>query len=420
VNATERSSFRALLIAVFVSSIPATLILPMMPSLGAAFDIGATELGLLVGIYPLTSMVVSPFWGRMSDRYGRKPVLLATLLGGAIAFTVFALSTSWLGLLAGRAMQGLAGTPRGIGFAVASDISDEENLSGRMGSVTASMAAAFTIGPIIGGLFMGEDPNSWLGQLRTLIGLPGAGFNHVLPSLIGIFVNLAAMGLIATGFRESWHPEAAERVERAPDSRRRSFSSAILQASVIVTILFFLLSGFIQGSLQFSFALWADLTRGWTAQYIAWSGAMIGLGFAVGSGVLLKPLTRRIGPERTVLTGTLIDATGLCAFLLLQQNTVLALGALFVSTLGGAFWATTILTLLSREIDERDQGLALGFANGATLLGRVIGPAFAGYLAANVAAGAPFGFMLLCVALAIVRGILLVRDHRRQLAAASA
>ena len=408
----QRTSFRALLLAVFVSSIPATLILPMMPSFGTAFGISAPQLGLLVGIYPLTSMLVSPFWGRLSDRYGRKPVLIATLLGGALAFLVFAFSTSWIGLLIGRAMQGLAGTPRGIGFAVASDVADRKELSARMGEVTAAMAIAFTIGPIIGGLFMGEDPDSLIGKMRMLIGLPGDGFNHVMPSLLGVTVNLIAAVVIIFRFRESWHPDEYEEKPRAADDNRRQFSEAIFHAAVIVAIFFFLVSGFIQGSLQFAFAMWADLTMNWTAQYIAWSGALIGLGFAIGSGALLKPMTRRFGPEVTVFSGTLIDAAGLAVFLLFQESTVIALSGLFVSAIGNGFWATTILTLLSREIDERDQGLALGVANGASLLGRVLGPAFAGYLAANVAAGAPFALLFGCVLLAVFRAVLLVRPAR--------
>lgn len=409
----QRRSFRALLVAVFVSAIPTTLILPMMPSFGTAFGISAPQLGLLVGIYPLVSMLVSPFWGRMSDRFGRKPVLIATLLGGALAFAVFAFSTSWLGLLAGRAMQGLAGTPRGIGFAVASDMSDDKSLSARMGAVTAAMAMAFTIGPLIGGLFMGEDPDSMIGRLRLLFGLPGDGFNHVMPSILGVLVNLIAAATIALRFRESWNPAEFVAKERAPGDTRSSFATAIWQAAVIVAILFFLLSGFIQGSLQFAYAMWADLTMQWTAQYIAWSGAVIGLGFAVGSGALLKPMTRRYGPERTVLIGTFIDVSGLTLFILMQEHTFVALSGLFLASIGSGFWATTILTLLSREIDERDQGLALGVANGASLLGRVLGPAFAGYLASAVSPGAPFGFLLACVLVAAGRAILLVRNHSR-------
>lgn len=395
----------------FVSSVPATLILPMLPSLGTAFDVGPAQLGLLVGIYPLMSMLASPFWGKLSDRYGRKPILLATLCGGALAFLCFALSTSWLGLFAGRALQGLAGTPRGIGFAVASDLSTRDDRAAKIGYVTAAMAVAFTIGPLIGGLFMGENPDSWLGQLRAWLGLPGGGFNHVLPSLLGMVLNLLGAVAILVGLKETRKASTSdEDADEAPEGTHH-FATAILQVSVILAIAFFLLSGFIQGSLQFSFALWADISVGWTAQLIAYSGTAIGIGFALGSGVVLRPLLKRYGQEKTVLTGTVIDAMGLCWFLYFQPIPVVALFGLLLAALGNSLWATTILGLISKQISPKDQGLALGVANGASLFGRVVGPIFAGYLAGAISPNAPFTIILFCVGLAIWRGIILVRKQ---------
>jgi DHA1 family tetracycline resistance protein-like MFS transporter len=406
---STRPTMTALLIAIFVSSIPATLILPMIPSLGVEFGVAPAELGLLVGIYPLMSMLASPFWGRLSDRYGRKPILIATLAGGALAFLCFALSTSWIGLFAGRALQGLAGTPRGIGFAVASDMSEDEDRSASMGKVTAAMAVAFMLGPLIGGLFMGENPDSWAGQLRTTFGLPAGGFNHVLPSLIGVMMNIGGLLVILNGFKETWHPQKDKSEITEKNSAKHNLKEAILHTSVVLAIIFFLLSGFIQGSLQFSFTLWADMTFGWTAQWIAWAGAIIGLGFALGSGVLLRPMLKRIGQEKTVFTGTIIDVVGLSIFLLLQSSPLLALTGLLISSTGGALWATTILGLLSRDIAAEDQGMVLGIANGAALLGRVVGPVFAGYLAVSIAPGAPFAIILICVIMAAARGAILVR-----------
>jgi len=75
----NRRTMRALLTIVFISAVPTTLILPMMPSLGTQFGVSPAELGFLVGIYPLMSMLASPFWGKLSDRYGRKPILICTL-----------------------------------------------------------------------------------------------------------------------------------------------------------------------------------------------------------------------------------------------------------------------------------------------------------------------------------------------------
>jgi MFS family permease len=89
----------------------------------------------------------------------------------------------------------------------------------------------------------------------------------------------------------------------------------------------------------------------------------------------------------------------------------IALTGLMISSTGGALWATTILGLLSRDIDPRDQGLALGVANGAALFGRVMGPVLAGYLAVSIAPAAPFFVILMCISLAIIRGITLVRQR---------
>jgi len=384
----------------------------MLPSLGSQFGVGPAELGLLVGVYPLTSMISSPFWGRMSDRYGRRPILMITLAGGALAYLCFALSTSWLGLFAGRALQGLAGTPRGIGFAVASDLSDDESRAAGMGAITASMAVAFMLGPLIGGLFMSEDPNSWIGQLRLMAGLPAGGFNHVLPSVVGLLLNLAGVIIIAVGFRETWRPHEPQ-PETKSKIQTHSFAEAIFHIGIIMAVFFFMLSGFIQGSLQFSFTLWADIRLGWIAQWIAWAGASIGLGFALGSGLILRPMLKRIGQERTIFVGALIDFSGLILFLLFQSSPVPALAGLMLSAMGGALWATTILGQLSRGIDRRDQGIALGVANGAALFGRVIGPAFAGYLVANFSPGTPFIAILICVFLVLIRGIFLVLPGRQ-------
>ena len=115
-----------------------------------------------------------------------------------------------------------------------------------------------------------------------------------------------------------------------------------------------------------------------------------------------------------VLIGAVIDACGLVFFLTNIGSPAPALAGLMISSLGGSLWATTFLGLLSRDIDPRDQGVALGVANGAALFGRVMGPALAGYLAANVAPGATFIVILVCVFLTMVRGIMLIRGRHAQ------
>lgn len=404
----------AVLAAVFVSSIPATIVLPMLPSIGSSFGVAPTQLGLLVGIYPLMSMIASPLWGRLSDRFGRRPILLTSLAGGSIAFVVFGLSDSFAGLLVARAMQGLAGTPRGLAFAIASDLTDARNRARGMGAVTAAMAIGFTVGPLIGGLFMSETPGSLLASLRVLLGASPAGFSHLVPALLGTLLNASGFLIVLIGFRETWTP--ADRSVGDGDGRiatEHRLLSVMASTAVLIAVGMFLLSGFIQGSQQFAFTLWADMDMRWTAQQIAWATALLGLGFALASGVVLRPMVKRIGSAHTVLSGAIVDLTGLVIFLSLSGNWPMALTGLFISALGGGLWSTTILSLLSREIPEQHQGAALGIANGAGLVGRVTGPVVAGSLASAISPRSPFLLLLICITAVILRGLHYVRAERK-------
>ena len=129
---------RALLIAMFVSSIPSTLILPMIPSLGEQFGVAAAQLGLLVGIYPLMSMLASPLWGKLSDRFGRKPILILTMIGSAAAYGLMAwadmLGNVWL-LLISRFLTGLMAGNFAAATAYVTDITPADKRAQGMGMV---------------------------------------------------------------------------------------------------------------------------------------------------------------------------------------------------------------------------------------------------------------------------------------------
>lgn len=387
-----------LLLAVFVSSIPATLILPMMPSLGERYGLSGPALGLLFAIYPLMSVVSAPLWGRISDRAGRRPALLGSLALSALAFLVFGLAESWLGLLLGRAAQGLAGSARVIGFAVVSDVTSGEERPVGMGRITAAMAAAYTIGPLVGAAFLAEQPGTLLAGLRVALGAPAAGFDQLLPCLVGAALNGLALLIIALRFRETWRPAARAGTgagSASSDGDRR----ALFSLAVIVLIGLFLVSGFVQGTVQFSFTLWAAAAIQWTAREIAIGMFVLGLGFIVASGGLMRPLVRSVGSERCTLVGAVIDLAGLALFLAAGANWPLALAGLFLSSLGGGLWGTTIISLLSRQAPGEAQGMMIGVANSASLVGRVAGPPVAGLLTELQGPRAPFALLLGCVLL---------------------
>jgi DHA1 family tetracycline resistance protein-like MFS transporter len=397
--AAARPQLRGLMLAIFVSALPATLILPMMPAIGERLGVSGAALGLLFGIYPLTSVVAGPVWGRISDRFGRKPALLATLAGAAVAFVSFGLATSYAGLLFARALQGLSGSARGIGFAVMGDATDGEQRTAGIGAVSAAMALAFTLGPILGAAFMSEDPAPWARAIRTAFGAPAQGFDYLLPSLAGAALNLIALLIVVVGFRETWRPLARHGGAPGAVAPGSDLRSVLLTATVLLLTLQFVLSGLIQGTLQFSFTLWANGILEWSARQIALSLAVLGLGFVLASGVFMRPLLRWLSSARVVVLGVLIDITGMLIFIAFAEAWQWAVTGLFVSSLGGGFWATTIVGLVSREAPRAHQGLMMGLINGAGLVGRVAGPPLAGLTAEALGPRAPFMGILICLAL---------------------
>ncbi|MCK6371661.1 MAG: MFS transporter [Gammaproteobacteria bacterium] len=393
-------SRRGLLLAIFVSAMPATLILPMMPSIGETLGVGGAALGLLFGIYPLTSVIAAPLWGRISDRLGRKPALLGTLAGATLAFLIFGFSGSYAGLLWARALQGLSGSARGIGFAVMGDTTDGEDRAAGMGRVSAAMALAFTLGPILGAAFMDETPGPWAQAIRAALGAPVDGFSYLLPALLGALLNAGAFLIVLVGFRETWRPGKTAAAAPSAGPAAPSALAALLNVVVIMLILQFVVAGLIQGTLQFAFTLWANDILGWSAREIALSLAALGLGFVISSGVLLRPLLHRLGAARVVLVGVVVDLAGMALFMALAERWQWAVLGLFLSSVGGGLWGTTIVGQISRETPQAHQGVMMGVINGAGLIGRVAGPPLAGFAVGALGARAPFA--------AIIAGLLLM------------
>jgi MFS family permease len=404
------SRLRGLLLAIFVSAMPATIVLPMLPSLGEELGVGNAALGLMFGVYPLTSVLAAPVWGRLSDRFGRKPAMLGSLAGTGLAFVAFGYVSSFEALFVVRALQGLAGSARGIGFAVIADTSRGEERAAGMGYVSASMALAFTVGPLLGAAFMGEDPSTPVRVLRELAGAPATGFDHLVPSLFGALLNAIAFGLVLLNFEETLPARrngptatgAAETVAATgtparPD--RGTLLPFLANAAVLVLIAQFALSGIIQGTVQFSFTLLADTVLGWTAQQVAMSLAAMGLGFVLATGVFMRPLLRRFSALQVMLAGVVLDVIGMLIFLTGIESGPQVITGLFISSFGGGFWATMIVGMISRQAPPEHQGVVLGIANGASLIGRVAGPPFAGLAAEAFGPRAPFVAILGCLAL---------------------
>ena len=132
-------------------------------------------------------------------------------------------------------MQGIAGSTRGLGFAVMGDMTGADTRATGMGYISAAMAAAFTVGPLLGGAFMGESPGPVLASIREFIGAPAAGFDHRLPALIGAGLNFVGLIVLFFGFTETFVPGSRQSNQTATEGHaRRDLMTLLMSVAVLL------------------------------------------------------------------------------------------------------------------------------------------------------------------------------------------
>ncbi len=374
-----------LALTVLISIIPLSLILPMLPFLGQELGADPFEVSLIFALYPIMTLFTAPLWGRLSDVIGRKPALVMSLCGTAASFLFFAAADTLLMTYIARALQGLAAGALPITFAMVADQVPPAERAPAIGKIGGALGLGFMIGPVVGGAFLGTDP---------------AAFTHVPASLFGAAAALGAALMAAFLLKETRRAEADQ--TGTPSTRAADLKAALLVPIFWLLCLQFLISGLMQGSTNLAYALWAGTSEAWGPRAVSFGLGGLGLGFIIANGFLIRPLTRHFGDDRALLIGTLVDAAGLGWFVLgnlLGLNPYLSYAGLILSITGQGIWSTVLLGVISGRTDDRFQGTILGVANGAGMLGRVIGPILAGWLLDEVDPMAPFvmAFVLVLV-----------------------
>lgn len=382
---------------VFIDLVGFGIIIPMNPYLAEQFGATPLMVGLLMSVYSLMQFIFSPLWGQTSDRIGRRPVILISLLGGAIAHLGFAFAPSLLWLMVARAFAGVFGGNISTAMAYIADITDEKNRSKGMGLVGAAFGLGFVLGPVIGGVFtiVGHK----LGSAPPL----GSSFPAVIASLI-CFLN----------FLSAWRflPESRKFGTSTPPRGHRfrkiwnAFTTPVL--GTLVALVF--LNSFAMAHIEAPLFLFVQDAFGW-GQFAASLGfGYIGVIMIFTQGFLIRRFMPRLGESRVLLLGLLFSGVG---FLLVTVSFNLAVLVLAVTTLGiGNGLANPSLNgSVSLVSDPEAQGNNLGVAQSLSSLARIVGPATGGALYQHWGRGTPFA---VAGALALL-GVLIVWIVRARL-----
>ena len=342
-------------VTVFIDLLGFGIIIPLLPFYAESFGASAFAIGLLGTSYSLMQFLFSPIWGRWSDRIGRKPIILVGLLGSCVSYVMLALADSLLLLFVARIVGGIAGANIPTAQAYIADVTTPENRAKGMGLVGAAFGLGFIFGPALGGLLSRYGPQTpmWVAGALCL-----ANF-------------IAAWFLLPESRVESASTRTLGRIEAFRHAMTNPTLLLILALYFIVTMAF---SGF-----EATFALFSEARFGYTATSIGFLFTFIGVVLALIQGVLVGKVVKRIGEWRLIPMAifAISASIGMIPF---AWNVPTLLAALGLLAVGMGFNNPALSSMVSRLAHADDQGGILGLASSLASLGRVVGPAWGGYL----------------------------------------
>src|SRR5690606_20186616 len=364
-----RRPLLVVLFTIFLDLLGFGLVIPLLPFFPNVLGPSGLEVGLLMTSYSGMQFLFSPIWGRISDRVGRRPVLLVSIAANAVAMLLFAASTSLPLVFLARAFAGMANANIGTAQAYVADVLSGEERARGMGLVGAAIGMGFVLGPAIGGAL------APLGRAAPALAAAAlSGLNFVLA-----FVFLP----------ESLPPEAREEARRRRSSRLRTFVEALDHPILpLLFLLFFLLTtAFAQ--MEATFALFTHARFGYGTAENGYLMAFIGVALAGAQGGLVGPLRKRMSEAAMLLAGTSLLAVGLL-FLAGVHTIPRLLAACVLLAVGHGISNPALSNPVSRQAPEHAQGQVLGVNQSMASLARVVGPALGGLAFDHGSEVAPF------------------------------
>ncbi|MDQ3126226.1 MAG: MFS transporter [Pseudomonadota bacterium] len=402
----SRSALFVLFGVVFINLVGFGIVIPLLPFYGQTLDAPPWQVALMFSAYSLGQFVAEPFWGRLSDRIGRKPVLMITILCNAAGYLALAFVPNiWLAI-AVRLFTGMGAGNISTAQGYVADVTPPEQRAGRMGLIGAAFGLGFIFGPAIGGLLTRPD----LGPL---------GYQLPIFTASGLCV-LAAIG-VALLLKES-RVKADPAVARPPflGGVHDAVSNPVVSRVLLVTLIY--MAGF--SGMESTFGFWTEARYGWTAREVGLCFMVVGVVSVICQGFLAGRLARRFGEARVLAVGCLVFGTGLVGQVVASRLLPDAGYLVPVIMAGGAFgMAVTmpnISALISRSVDPDRQGAMLGLNMASSSIARIFGPIVAGAIFSQVGHDWPF---LIGAALTIPAAVMAInagKAFRRRQAAAVA
>ncbi len=350
---THKKKDRSLLIlfsVIVLDLIGFGVVVPILPFYVQQFGSTASTLGIMVACYSAMQFVFSPIWGELSDKYGRKNILVFTIAGTCVGLTLTGKATSLAMLFAGRILSGIFAANISVASAYVTDVTDEENRAKGMGMIGAAFGIGFLLGPAMGGAL--------------------SQYGYSIPILAAAC--LSAVNLIYTALRlkePARHHHVENKIKTSLLSHRPILTMCLINLIFTLGV----------SQLESVFAFFMSDRFHYDAMHVAYILAMMALIMAGVQGGLIKALSQRFGERMLLLMGSLMLVA---AFFIIPQSPTVAilLAPLAIASGGRAISQPSLMSLTSKKAGHHPQGAVMGIFQASASLGRVFGPFIAGFL----------------------------------------
>jgi MFS transporter, DHA1 family, tetracycline resistance protein len=357
---SPRAALVFVLLSVFIDSVGFGIIIPSLPSVimqltGEPLSTAADWGGYLMAIYALLQFFMAPVFGNLSDRYGRRPILLASLAAFGVDFLLTGLATSMLWLFIGRAVAGIFGASFAAANAYIGDISDDSSRARNFGLIGAAWGSGFTLGPVIGGLVAA----------------------HVDPRAPFFVAAALALANVTFGFfvlPESLAVEQRRRFEwkRAnPFGAFKSLAHLPMVAGLLVAVFLYQMA---HDSLPAVWMFYTQQKFGWDVAATGFSLTFVGIMTVIVMGGLTGVVVPRLGERRAIIVGFLLMTLGFFGYAFATQGWMLYV-AIAIGSLGG-IGTPAVQSVMSRQAGPSAQGELQGAVASLNSIAAVLSPVF--------------------------------------------
>jgi MFS transporter, DHA1 family, tetracycline resistance protein len=354
----NNKSLMTIFLIVFIDLLGFGIILPLLPYIAEKYSAGPLQIGLLTSTYSFFQLISSPILGRLSDRYGRKKLLIISQLGSAFGYLILGLDGNLPLLFLSRIIDGITGGNISIAQAYIADVTTKENRARGMGIIGAAFGLGFIFGPAIGGFL--------------------SKFSYSAPAYFATAVSLFTV-LTTIFFLKETVDEKKAKISPKTKLNLKEFQRILSISPIGILIVTFFVINLAASIQQGNFALWTQKTFNYGPSENGWLFAYIGILAVLVQLIVLPFLTKKFNEKTILYISLFFMFIGLSLIPLIPSPNFLYI-SLFFLPFGNGLSNPTIQALASENVPQEEYGGTLGFLQSAGSLGRIIGPIVGGII----------------------------------------